>query len=243
MNWTLETKTIDDLFVVKSGDFHATKELELGDVPLISCGDSNNGLVGHFDIPKDKRYQHCLTVAYNGQPLLTKFHTYEFGAKDDIAVLKPRNPMLNSTLLYIADLLNSFKWRYSFGRKCFRNKLCNLPIQLPIIENGNGEHDIDQDIIAAQYPVDFRKLIPPKGKSGSFPLSIFQWKNLDIGELFTIKRGDFHSLSILASGDYRTVSRVSEDNGTVGYFEIPDKANVYPQSRITVSTVGGDAFV
>jgi len=243
MNWVLEAKTIDALFTIKSGDFHATKELELGDIPLISCGDTDNGMVGYFDIPQEKRYQHSLTVAYNGQPLLTKFHPYEFGAKDDVAVLKPRIPMLESTLLYIATSLNTMKWRYNFGRKCFRNKLSNITIQMPVVERENGEKDIDQDAIAEQFSMDYRSLLPPKGKRGSLPLSIFQWKNVGISELFNVKRGDFHSLSALASGTHRTVSRVSGDNGTVGFFEAPDKANIYPKSRITISTVGGDAFV
>jgi hypothetical protein len=243
MNWILEKKTVDSLFTIKSGDFHATKELEVGNVPLISCGDTDNGLVGYFDIPDDKRYQHCLTVAYNGQPLLAKFHPYEFGAKDDVAVLKPRTPMLDSTLFYLATLFNLMKWRYSFGRKCFRNKLSNITIQVPITEKENGEKKIDQDAISTHISGDYHRLLPPKGKRGPLPLSIFQWKNIDINELFSIKRGDFHSLSSLASGVHRTISRTSADNGTVGFFEIPDKADIYPRSRITISTVGGDAFV
>jgi hypothetical protein len=78
-----------ELFRVRSGDFHAVNELDPGHTRLISCGDLNNGLVGYYDIPKDQRYGRTLTVAYNGSwPLTTKFHPYEFGAKDDVAVLR-----------------------------------------------------------------------------------------------------------------------------------------------------------
>ena len=41
--------TLDKLFKVKSGDYHATKELDPGDIPLISCGVMEQGLVGFFD--------------------------------------------------------------------------------------------------------------------------------------------------------------------------------------------------
>ena len=71
------------IFDIQSGNFHATAELDPGDIPLISCGETNNGLVGKYDIAQEKTFERCLTVAYNGSwPLLTKYHPYRFGAKE-----------------------------------------------------------------------------------------------------------------------------------------------------------------
>ncbi|MDQ4121668.1 MAG: hypothetical protein M3209_09510 [Acidobacteriota bacterium] len=147
MNSNLTEKKLDALFQVKSGNFHSTSELDIGNTPLISCGDANNGLVGYFDIPEELAYQHTLTVAYNGQPLTTKFHPYKFGAKDDVAVLLPRQPMLDTTLLYVASQLNSAMWRYSYGRKCFREKLRSVTIFVPM----NGD-SVDENAIANLCP-------------------------------------------------------------------------------------------
>ncbi len=248
MKCTLETKKICDLFIVKTGDFHATKELDPGEIPLISCGETDNGLVGYFDIPEEKRHSNCITVAYNGQPLLSKFHPYEFGAKDDVAVLLPRFSMLNATLFYIAAQLNIAKWRYNYGRKCFREKLKYVEIQVPKKTSKSGESLIDQETIAEHFPIDFQSLIPKKSHyhmnhMKNYSFSLLEWQNFNINDLLYIKRGDFHSLAALASGPYRTVSRVTEDNGTVGYYEKPENGIVYPRGSITVSTVGGDAFV
>jgi hypothetical protein len=241
MSLNLAPKKISDLFFIKSGDFHATKELDPGTIPLISCGDIDNGLVGYFDIPTDKRYQHMITVAYNGQPLLAKFHPYEFGAKDDVAVLRPQKPMLDSTLLYIAAELNLGKWRYSYGRKCFREKLENVQIQVPV-RRINGSTVIDEKAIADYFSVTFTDIKPYKHKPESVTPPVLNWREFTISELFTVKRGDFHSLASLDPGAHRTVSRITQDNGTVGYFDRPEKAKVYPSGSITVSTVGGDAF-
>jgi hypothetical protein len=243
MRLTSKKQVIDNFFIVKSGNFHATKDLDFGGIPLISCGDTDNGLVGYFDVPKEKRFRHSITVAYNGQPLLAKFHPYEFGAKDDVAVLQPKTPMPDNTLLYIATQLNAIKWRYSYGRKCFREKLRDITIQVPVKILDNGENVIDNLRISNLFPIDFRKHLPPKTGGKILFLPIIQWQSFAITEFFNIKRGDFHSLEILDPGQYRTVSRITTDNGTVGYFSIPGKAKVYPQGRITVSTVGGDAFV
>jgi hypothetical protein len=128
------------LFEVTSGDCHATSELDPGDIPLISCGDLNNGLVGYFDIPKEWIRSHAITVAYNGSwPLTTKFHPYDFGAKDDVAVLVARSPMKDSVMLYVAALLNRMIWRYSYGRKCFKEKLQDVSLPMPMRISGNQE--------------------------------------------------------------------------------------------------------
>ena len=69
------------------------------------------------------------------------------------------------------------------------------------------------------------------------------WVRKRLDEIFRLIRGDFHSLGALGPGPWTTVSRTTNDNGVAGYYERPDESNVYPPGTITVSTVGGDAFV
>lgn len=125
-----------DLFDLTAGEYHATSELDKGATPLVSCGWENNGVIGYYDIPRQYRYSRALTVAFNGAPLTTHFHPYEFGAKDDVAVLQPKGELEDSLLIYAAALLNRKVWRYSYGRKCYRDKLQNVSIELPVTEDG-----------------------------------------------------------------------------------------------------------
>ena len=99
--------------------YHATSELDYGDTPLVSCGNINHGFIGYYDIAPEKRYSDAITVAYNGQPLTAKFRPYKFGAKDDIGVLTPHMPVGQLALVYVAAMLNSMRWRFPYGRKCF----------------------------------------------------------------------------------------------------------------------------
>jgi type I restriction-modification system DNA methylase subunit len=69
------------------------------------------------------------------------------------------------------------------------------------------------------------------------------WKKYLVTEIFDLKRGHFHSLANLDPGAYPTISRVSTDNGMVGFFDKPDDARVWEPGTITVSTVTGDAFI
>lgn len=234
---------VKSLFTVRAGDFHALKELDPGNVPVISCGDGDNGAVGYFDIPHAQTYSRGVTVAFNGQPLTVKFHPYRFGAKDDVAVLVPMREMRDSTLLYLASLLNAMQWRYSYGRKCFQQKLINISLTVPVVD-GDGEEGviIDEDAIAHLLPKEVRDYIPSKQRR-RVPTKPLLWKSVQITDILNLERGDFHSITALDDGEYMTVSRVTVNNGVVGYYERPDDAIVYGAGCITVSTVGGDTFV
>jgi len=229
---------LEKLFIVKSGNYHSAQELESGDTPLISCGDYEQGLVGYYDIPEEDTYRHCITVAYNGKPLTSKYHSYRFAAKDDIAVLIPRTSFSKETLYYTAAMINQLAWRYNYGRKCFREKLKRISILFPSRKDGS----IDEDEIKNITKIDPVVLIPAK-KHFEFRAQVNGWREWNITSLFNVYRGNFHSLADLDSGRYMTVSRITSDNGLVGYYDKPNGAILYPAGSITVSTVGGDAFV
>ncbi len=89
----------------------------------------------------------------------------------------------------------------------------------------------------------FEVHIPSSIEQSKSRLPDLKWKQFNITEVLSLKRGDFHSLDSLDAGPYLTVSRVTTNNGVVGYFDKPERASLYPPGRITVSTVGGDAFV
>lgn len=133
-----------DMFDIKSGDYHKATDLNDGETPLISCGKNDNGLVKYCDIPEENIYQNSLTVAYNGAPLTTNYHPYYFAAKDDVAILMPKKAYKATTVLFIQMILNSESWRYSYGRKCFREKLSQMSIKLPMNENEIDEVLIEQ---------------------------------------------------------------------------------------------------
>jgi len=232
---------ISDLFTLKTGDYHVKKDLEPGGVPLITCSRSDNGVAGYYDIPEDKQYSHTITVAYNGWYAFTsKFHPYSFGAKDDVAVLLPKTDLSDKTLIYIASLFNRERWRYSYTRKCFKNKLKTVEIELPATEDGEVDEAKIADILE---PVE--AVLPERREESSRPQSPSDpvgWEKRPLSEYFTLQQGDFNALPS-EEGDVPTVSRLSDNNGIKGYFEPPEGAEIYDPPRITVSTTSGKAFV
>ncbi len=235
---------MDQVFKIKSGDYHAVSELDYGQIPLVSCGEVNHGFIGRFDIPIEHRYSNAVTVAYNGKPLTAKYRPYEFGAKDDVGVCLPHKPLSDLALVYLAALLNSMRWRFSYGRKCFRNKLSQMEIDIPAVRQG-GHIRIDESHIAKLAHVQNLDMRPvsEEHENQKKIAPILKWETRRLDELFLLQRGDFHSLKDLRTGTYATVSRTERDNGVVGYFERPEGSMQFQPGLITVSTVSGDAFV
>jgi hypothetical protein len=139
-----EPFTLESLFEIVPGEYHSVSRLDPGQVPVISCGDENNGIIGFFDIDPSNIHSPGMTIAFNGLPLTTKRHPYLFGAKDDVAVCKPKKTLRPTTQFFIQLMLNRERWRYSFYRKCYHEKLSRFKVLLPVKNS-----EIDEDSIQA----------------------------------------------------------------------------------------------
>lgn len=223
---------------VKTGEFHASSKLEAGTVPLISCASEDNGVEGYFKIDDKDTYQNCVTIASDGQPLTAFYHPYRFGAKDNVLVCIPKKEIKISTIYYAVAAINSLKWRFSYGRKCYENKVKKIKVPFPVTPS----REIDEAYIEGIIKVEMAKVAPKQNQTQTLTDAI-ELKLFRIDQLFTLKHGDFHSLAKLEKGSIPTVSRIETNNGVVGYYTPPQDATVYPKGLITVSTVSGDAFV
>lgn len=143
--------SLDSLFGLEPGTYHAESELDEGNVPLVSCGDENNGVLGHYDLPPENVHRNRLTVAFNGRPLTTKYHPYQFAAKDDVAIAVPCNALRLTTLLFIKMMLNRDRWHYSYYRKCYMDKLRRYEVKLPWSGNALDEEAMKKVIESHPY--------------------------------------------------------------------------------------------
>jgi type I restriction enzyme M protein len=141
---------LDSLFDFYSGDYHSLGELDQGTTPMVSCADTRNGIVGFYEVSEEYIYRDALTIAYNGKPLTTKIHPYDFATKDDVAVAIPKSPFTPEMLIFIQAALNAERWRFSYYRKCFREKLKRLSLELPVRRDGKLDVEFMQSAVRAQ---------------------------------------------------------------------------------------------
>jgi hypothetical protein len=73
-------------------------------------------------------------------------------------VLKPRYPITALALLYVGALLNRMTWRYSYGRKCFREKLEQVELLIPTRKE-KGKLVVDEGEILKVCPQGMNGLV------------------------------------------------------------------------------------
>jgi type I restriction enzyme M protein len=141
---------LDSMFELFAGHYHSLSDLDPGVTPVISCGTGDNGVVGCFSVEDESKYAHALTIAFNGRPLTTKMHPYEFASKDDVAVAFPPATIPASALVFVQAALNAETWRFSYYRKCFREKLGRTVVTLPVKADGKPDFAFMQSAVEAQ---------------------------------------------------------------------------------------------
>lgn len=140
---TLKEVPITDLFEnpIKTGEYHVSSALDEGNIPLVSCVSTDGGFEGFFDIENKRVLKNAITVASDGMPLTSFFHYYPFVAKDNVLICKPNKEYKFTTLLFLTTQINSLRWRFSYGRKCYENKVHKIKIFLPFKRNGTLDEE------------------------------------------------------------------------------------------------------
>jgi hypothetical protein len=153
-NWKMNFRpfALNDLFELSAGDYHDGGGLPPGDIPLISCGEADNGITRFVSVPQEHIYNRKLTISFNGMnTLATKYHPYDFATKDDVAICNPRKPRQTSTLVFIQLMMAREQWRYSYYRKCFMEKLKQQSVMLPAKGGDIDENTIETIMASTSY--------------------------------------------------------------------------------------------
>ena len=148
-------------------------------------------------------------------------------------VLIPKKQMQIEYLFYVASLIRVKKWRFNYARKITPERLGKIEIKLP-----------DEFITPISFNGMYNEQYPQQNKYNKTILrKVPKLKEIFITDLFELERGSFHAIDRLEKGGVPTISRVSIENGLVGFYKRPQNAKVYSRYLITISTVTGDAFL
>jgi type I restriction enzyme M protein len=144
LNW--KRFKITDLFDLGRGNFHSIADLDPGEYLTISRISTDNGLVGFFDKPAKAEIWKAKTITVSTVTGDAFVQPLPFIVTDNVVLLNEKNGPLKLTSLYfIQFMINQVRWRYSYGRQCYKTKFAETEIILPIKENGK----LDEDSMAA----------------------------------------------------------------------------------------------
>ncbi|MBW7942829.1 MAG: N-6 DNA methylase, partial [Candidatus Kuenenia stuttgartiensis] len=158
---TIATKSfgITELFSLERGHFHALDKLEKGNYMTVSRVSDNNGVVGFYEKPKRAKVYPAGTMTVSTVTGDAFIQYAPFIATDNVVMCIPLNPLRETTLIYIQVLLNKSKWRYSYGRQCYKGSFEKTIIELPV--NGDTlDEDYMESIVTKQpYWSEFKERI------------------------------------------------------------------------------------
>ena len=140
---------ITDLFTLHRGDFHAIDQLEDGNYPTVSRVSVNSGVTGFYKKPAKARILPKITLTVSTVTGDAFIQYSPFIATDNVVICKPENPMRVTTLIYIQALLNKVKWRYSYGRQCYKGNFEKTIVKLPITKDGEIHEEYIENLVTS----------------------------------------------------------------------------------------------
>lgn len=246
---------LDRLFSVRlaKGDVKVS-DIDDGLVPLVSSGETNNGIVAHVSETGDG-----ISEIFSGNVLTLDMFCHAFYQADDffavshgrVNILVPLFPLNQSIGLFLATILNADAYKYSYGRALYSGMVSTITLRLPIQHNIAGQPVIDPDRkysddgyvpdwdFMEQYmkSLNTQPLVTQRGGSALPTLGVDQWKEFQVGRLFQLNIARSVDYGNTTEGSTVFVGRTSENNGIQGYVsEFP----VENENCIIIGMVGSN---
>jgi len=142
---------ITKLFTLEHGDFHSLNELDDGQYPTVSRVEYNNGIVGYYNKPEDALIYQPLTLTVSTVTGDCFVQIDEYIATDNVVVLTPIDDLKSTTLFFISLLINKEKWRWMYGRQCYKTKFSSTIIKLPVNSKGELDETLIKQIVVSRW--------------------------------------------------------------------------------------------
>lgn len=201
-----------------------------GKTPFISSGDSNNGVVGFFDL--NPMYKNVISVARTGSIGSSFYHPYYCAINSDCIILEPKQKFTQGQMLVFVTLLRKNTYRYSYARKVTPERL--LATEIP--DNFNhilGNVNVAEKIVKLSKPKSYNR----------FSFSDREWEWFKYPEVFEIIKGHYNNRPELDENGIPFVSATENNNGITDYV-VKEGTKIFPARSMTVSNDGsvGNAF-
>lgn len=141
--------TVEKLFDVflSKGDIKID-DVDLGNIPLVSSGESNNGIIGYIDEKGDGKAE-----VFNGNMITIDMFGNSFYQKDDffavshgrVNILKPKFALNQYIGMFISTVLKQEQYKFSYGRAVYSAEASNMVIELPVQHHIDGSPVFDED--------------------------------------------------------------------------------------------------
>jgi len=143
-NWKYFNLYDDKYFDMFTGKYHSKDSFSKGKIPLISASKINNGIMKFTDL-KPAFNGNCLTI---GKVEMTNFYQpIPFCTTADVTVLVPKFEMSKYCALFLKVVLDTEKYRWTYGNQIRLNDSQKIKIKLPATKNGQPDFEFMENYI------------------------------------------------------------------------------------------------
>lgn len=150
-NITFKDFLVKDIFEVtgtKTTSIIELKKIGEGEYPYVTTSSKNFGQNGKFNHFTENGHVLTLESAVNG---VCFYQNKEFSASDHVEKLTPKSEVSKEFLIYVSVLINKQTFRFNYGRKANQDRIKNMVISLPVIDNEINYNFIDDFIGSLEY--------------------------------------------------------------------------------------------
>ena len=217
-NW--QDFKINELFDVclSAGDLKIDT-CEIGDIPLVSSGQSNNGIVGYIDKAGDGKAQlfdgNLITVDMFCHAFY-QYRTFYAVSHGRVNILIPKFKLNPPIGLFIATIINKEIYKYSYGRALYSDEISRMIIKLT---TKSEEHIPDWTFMEEFIKSLNSKNVTTKNRGGRelHILGTTEWDNYRLDELFLIKKGKRLTSAEQMEGNTPYIGAIDSNNGVANY--------------------------
>jgi hypothetical protein len=141
-------KDIFDVTGTKTTSIIELKKIGEGEYPYVTTSSKNFGQNGKFNHFTENGHVLTLESAVNG---VCFYQGKEFSASDHVEKLTPKNEVSKEFLIYVSVLINKQTFRFNYGRKANQDRIKNMVINLPVINNEINYKFIDDFIGSLEF--------------------------------------------------------------------------------------------
>lgn len=217
---------ISDLFEIKTGgDLWLEKE-ESGDIPVVSLGFENNGVVGYIKKNNEHHLYPAGSITVSGWAggMKAFVQVKNFYVRGRVKVLIPKQTLTLQEKFYYCCCFNANAYRYTYGRKSSGIRFSNVSIpdrsEIPRWVNNYSINKVET-----------------KNNKQKLDNSI-AWKKFKISEIFDIKRGKRLKEEDREKGSIRYFSASQNNNGLTDSISNP----LFIEKDALIYTTFGDCF-
>ena len=195
-----------DISGTKTTPLDDLKEFGSGKYPYVTTQSTNNGVAGFFNYYTEKGNVLVIDSAVAG---FCSYQEENFSASDHVEKLVPKFKLNRYIGLFLASVINSNRYRFSYGRKANQKQIKNLEIKLPVTMENKVDLNYIENFMKGLWGGSLKTSVP----YSKITFNTLEWKTFMFSDLFKIERGKITQLNELENGKCPIVSAYGEKQG------------------------------